>query len=408
MTPAPEAPTPKRLLFVDDDPLVIEGLRRMLRPMRREWDMHFESSALDALKAMESQPFDIVVSDMRMPIMNGAEFLNVVMKRFPRTIRFILSGYADDTLILKCIGSTHQFLSKPCDPEVLKQAVRRAVALEERMTDPKLRQLVSQITHLPSLPSLYLSIVEVLQDPNVPMKRVAEIISQDIGMSARILNLVNSAFFGLVREISDLHEAVAYIGLDIIKSLVLSLNLISQFERAHCKHFDPEQVWRHSLRVAVAARRIAVQEKTSPHIINEAFVAGLLHNCGQLILANNFGEEYAAIQKLPAEQRHAEELERFKASYADIGGYLLGLWGLPVPIVEAVSLHQHPSDSLSRQFGSLCAVHAANALVLQGPRPDILPHFIDVPYLQSLNLFHHLDVWRDCIRDGFTPLTESP
>lgn len=392
----------KRILFVDDDPLVIEGLRRMLRSMRKEWDMYFEQNAVEALKLMETKSFEVVVSDMRMPGMNGAEFLNVVMKRFPRTIRFILSGYADDSLILKCIGSTHQFLSKPCDPELLKHSVNRATALDIHLKDPKLRKLISQIDHLPSMPSLYLSMVEVLQDPEAPIKRVSQIISQDIGMSSRILNLVNSAFFGLSREISDIHEAVAYIGLDIIKSLVLSMNLFSRFEDTGCKSFNVELVWHHSLRAANAARAIALYEHAPAHVINESFVAGLLHNCGKLILAKSFPEKYEkVIAAGPGKILWAEKLT-FKATYGDVGAYLLGLWGLPVPIVEAVALHRYPDASINDTFTPLTAVHAGLALSREQMHdfdPN-KPHLIDFEYLDRLGLRNKIDSWRQVVKEG--------
>src|SRR5579859_4324910 len=155
----------KRILFVDDELLVLEGLQRMLRSMRAEWDMVFVETGSKALELMAQAPFDVVISDMRMPGMNGAELLAEVLRRFPKTVRLVLSGHADRDLVFKCVGSTHQYLSKPCQPEELKSAIARASNLDQSLRDQSLRQLVSRLDRLPSIPSLYVQIVENLQDP---------------------------------------------------------------------------------------------------------------------------------------------------------------------------------------------------------------------------------------------------
>src|SRR5258708_5867146 len=219
-----------RILFVDDEAFVLEGLQRMLRHLRAEWEMVFAESGSKALELMGQNPFDVVVSDMRMPGMNGAELLAEVMKRYPKTVRLILSGHADQALILKCVGSTHQYLSKPCEPDMLKATVLRAAGVGNSLQDQKLRQLVAQMDRLPSIPSLYMQIVEKLRDPEVMLEQIGELIGGDLGMTAKILKLANSAFFGLRREISSATEAVTYIGLETIKSLVLAINAFSQFE----------------------------------------------------------------------------------------------------------------------------------------------------------------------------------
>ena len=199
--------------------------------MRNEWEMEFVDNAADALARMERGGVDVVVSDMRMPGMNGAQLMTEVMKRHPQTVRIILSGHADQDLIMKCVGSTHQYLAKPCDPDALKATVGRASAMDAAMQNKTLQKLTSQMDRLPSLPSLYIEVVEKLQTPEVTLEDVAVIIAKDIGMTAKILKLVNSAFFGLRRQISGPEEAVAYLGLDTIKALVLSINAFSLMVR---------------------------------------------------------------------------------------------------------------------------------------------------------------------------------
>jgi HD-like signal output (HDOD) protein len=386
----------KRVLFVDDEPLVLAGLRRMLHGMRKEWDMVFVQSGAEALTFMEDNAVDVVVSDMRMPGMNGAQLLNEVMKRFPRTVRLILSGHADQDLILKCVGSSHQYLSKPCDPEALRATVSRAIGLETSLKNERLQRLIARMENLPSIPSLYMEIVETINDPRASLVAVSDIIAHDIGMTAKILKLVNSAFFALRREISSPNQAVAYLGLDTIKSLVLSLNAFSQFESRQLDDLGLTTLWNHSLSTAAAAKRIAQVEGAGQKIADEAFVSGLLHDAGKAALAFNFPEEYGQALR-DAEDHQVDRLGAeqcaFGATHADVGGYLLGLWGLPVPVVEAIALHHQPALTTDKTFTPLTAVHVANALAHAGEETEPSPA-VDWEYLAELGLGDRIDVWR--------------
>src|ERR1700722_3308226 len=182
----------KRILFVDDEAMVLQGLQRMLRSMRAEWEMEFVESAEAALRLLAQKSFDVIVSDMRMPRMNGAELLAEVMKRHPTTVRLILSGYADKDLILQCVGSTHQYLAKPCDAESLKSTISRASNLESSLNSKRLKSLVCQMNHLPSIPTLYVQVIEKASRPDTLLEEIGAIISQDISMTAQILKLANS------------------------------------------------------------------------------------------------------------------------------------------------------------------------------------------------------------------------
>ena len=388
----------KRILFVDDEALVLQGLQRMLRPMRSEWEMRFVDTGAKALDLMSREAFDVVISDMRMPGMNGAELLGEVLKRFPKTVRLVLSGHADRDLVLKCIGSTHQYLSKPCDPEELKSAITRAGELERSLRDQTLRSLISRMDRLPSMPSLYVEIVDKLQNPQITLEEIGAIIARDLGMTAKILKLVNSAFFGLGRQISSPAEAVSYLGVDTIKSLVLSINAFSQFSSSASGGFSAEALWVHSQQTAGLAKEIARLEHAELKLMDEAFVAGLLHDTGKLVLAANFPEQYRRV--IEAAPRNSAELLATEeaicgANHAEIGGYLLGLWGLPVPVVEAIALHHQPHRCPHVVFSPLTAVHAASGLIHQQSSPDQPMHVeIDLAYLQKLGVSQRLETWR--------------
>ena len=390
----------KRILFVDDEVLVLEGLQRMLRPMREEWEMEFLDSGAKALERMAQLPFDVVVSDMRMPGMNGAELLSRVMQQHPKTVRFILSGHADKELILKCVGSTHQYLAKPCDPEVIKAIVRRASATDDALQSDSLKRLVAKMSHLPSIPSLYSEILEALHDLDATLETVGGIIAKDIAMTAQILKLVNSAFFGLRRQVSSPAEAANYLGLDTLRCLVLSINTFSQYESVQIEGFSFNELWTHSLDTAAAAKAVAIMEGDDRKLADESFVSGLLHDTGKIVLAANYADRYGEVLKLMQNdglEQCAAEQQIFGANHADVGGYLLGLWGLPVPVVEAIAFHHRPSSAVEKFFCPLTAVHVANALVhgtgaTDAAGPDAR---LDLPYLTDLGLAARLPVWRD-------------
>ena len=339
--------------------------------MRAEWEMEFVESAEAALRLLEQRPFDVIVSDMRMPRMNGAELLAEVMKRHPTTVRLILSGYADRDLILKCVGSTHQYLAKPCDAESLKATVARASNLEGSLHNERLKTLVCQMNRLPSIPSLYMQVVEKSSRADVSMEEIGGIIGQDIGMTAQILKLINSAFFGLARQLSSAEEAVAYLGLDTIKSLVLSIHAFSQFEKAETGALNIEALWNHSMQVASLAKRISKLECQEDNLSEEAFTPGMLHDIGKLVLAVNLPNEYTEATRLSQSglELPLAETQVFGANHADVGGYLIGLWGLPVPVVEAVALHHFPSRSTQTVFSPLTSIHVANVMEWERSNP---------------------------------------
>jgi HD-like signal output (HDOD) protein len=390
----------KRILFVDDDSFVLNALERMLHSQRGVWDMEFVAGGAQALERMAQAPFDVVVTDMRMPGMNGAELLEEVMRRYPKTVRMVLSGHADKDLILRCVNSTHQYLSKPCDSLAIKAAVQRACGLEDTPENERLKPLVAQMTRLPSLPALYVQIVEELNDPSATIEHIGKIVSQDLAMSAQFLKLVNSAFFGLSRPASSPSEAAMYLGIDTIKALILSIHTFSQFNDLNGCTFKLDALIHHSLRTAARARDIARLEDATQKIANECFVAGMLHDIGKLLLAANYPRDYDRVTRLMEERgcaACAAEKEIFGVSHPGVGGYLLGLWGLPVTLVEAIALHHSPHRTSSPSFGPLTAVHAAN--VFEHERTAALradaENELDWQYLEALGLKRRMPMWRE-------------
>jgi HD-like signal output (HDOD) protein len=363
----PDATTRKKqVLFVDDEPLVLQGLQRMLRGMRNEWDMEFVDGGAKALELMKQRTFDIVVSDMRMPGMNGAQLLNILAAEYPDTIRIILSGHADQELITQCLGSAHQYLSKPCDPELLKRLVNETCRLGEEVTSDRVRQVVGSLKRLPSVPATYQKLSEALAREGASAVELGRIISRDIGMTAKILKLVNSAFFGLRRELSNPTEAVNYLGTETVRSLVLANGIFEESGPLRTRRISLEEIWAHSLAVGQSAKNIMQALNAGEQEQNDAFTSGLLQDAGILILAHHFPEQYDEVLDSVAGQpclMTVAEQQILRVNHAEVGAYLLGLWGLPAVIVQGVQFHHSPALAPGGivRLTPACAVHLADA-----------------------------------------------
>jgi HD-like signal output (HDOD) protein len=388
----------KRILFVDDESMVLDGLRRMLRGMRNEWEMAFASSGHEALKILAGGQFDVLVTDMRMPGMDGCQLLEQVKGLYPQIIRIVLSGHSDMGMVLKSVGPAHQFLSKPCDPETLKATVARVCSIQNLLEDDALIKVVSGIETLPSLPELYSEVVEELKSTNSSLNRIGEIISKDSGMSAKILQLVNSAFFGLPRQITSAVKAVQFLGLDTVKALVLTVKVFSMFSRSNLAECSLDALWRHSFGTGLCARAMAIEDGWEQESIDETFTAGLLHDIGKLILLENFPAECRKIymEKGHIPHLHDAEYVIFGTTHAHVGAYLLGIWGLSEQIVKTVAYHHSPSLCPDPSPKALAAVYVANIFNSDGtcgletePVPEL-----DTDYLERQGIADRVSSWR--------------
>jgi HD-like signal output (HDOD) protein len=395
----------KTLLFVDDEPRVLQGLQRQLHPMRLEWSMHFVDGAGRALEFMATHPVDIVVSDMIMPGMDGSQLLTEVAKRHPQAVRIVLSGHAEREAVLRLVGPAHQYLSKPCDADELRKAIVRAFALRDLLGNERLKQLTTQIKNLPTLPALQSQLTEELRKETPSLERVGAVISRDVGMTAKILQLVNSAFFGLAQPISTPAEAVAYLGLNTIRSLVLSLEIFSHYDQKSCPCFSLDVLARHSWIAGVMARRIAQEQHRELQFLEQCFLAGLLHDVGQLVLAFGLPADYtlvvnrATAENIPVWQ---VESEIFGATHADVGAYLLALWGLPNLIVESVAHHHQPAAGAAQEFSPAVAVHVADvfAHAVMPSNTEVPPPQLDTAYLTRLGLLTEVAQWKSVCQEA--------
>ncbi|MCW8943454.1 MAG: response regulator [Sedimenticola sp.] len=389
-----------RILFVDDEQHLLDGLKRSLRSQRKDWDMFFAPSGEEALKLSEGEPFDVVVSDMRMPGMNGAELLEQLSARHPEMVRMILSGHSDEAMILKAVPYAHQFLSKPCDADVIKQVITRSLRLKSLVSDVRLQKLVTQIKALPTLPAVYIELTDLLNSDHATVQKIGEVISKDPAMVSKILQMVNSAFFGVGRHISNPVQAATMLGTETLRSLVLSAGIFLQFDAdaLNIGNFTLEALHKHSLHVSLLAKAIAESMGADKQMVEDCLLAGMLHDMGKLVLVQSLPEEYKAfyqeVHDCKAEMI-ATELKVFHADHGKVGAYLLGLWALPENLVEAVAFHHDPQSAEHVGFSPLLAVHVADALAsMDSNDAAVLPAGLDMDYLEAAGVSGRLEEWR--------------
>ncbi len=342
-----------KVLFVDDEPRVLEAIQRMLSDAAGSWEVITAGSGLEALAMLEESRFDVIVTDIRMPGMDGAALLTKVHERWPSMTRIVLSGHTDQEHAMRAMGSAHQFLSKPCNPKKLAEVVENAFYLSALTPNARVRELAAAVHRLPAMPKVHERILTLIDGSNASVRDAADLVSQDPGLCAKILRVVNSAFFARGQVVRDVRTATARVGLDLLRALVLS-------ERASCGLSGKrvEQIQRDALDAAAVTMRIV-----SPDDQRTAFTAALLCDVGTLVLEQGAPDEIAAVRAHAAEgllPLHVAEKELLGSSHADVGGYVLGLWGVPPVIVDAVLGHH----DLGRDPSALsAAVHVAHSIV---------------------------------------------
>ena len=399
----------KSILFVDDEIKVLDGLRRMLRPNRKQWKMSFVESAQEALDVLVNTPFDIIVTDMRMPGMDGADLLERVRERYPAMVRIVLSGHSEHENIMRSVRPAHQYLAKPVGQDELEKVLYAALQLHDVLGEPSLIKILGKAESLPALPQTYSRLVDAIECEDCSLEDVGKIIEHDLGMTATLLKVVNSAFFGLPRKISSPAQAASLLGLDILRSLVLSYQLFSTFEIKNSNRFSFDGLWRHSTTVGSMAKKIAQTEAMRKVLVDEAFMAGILHDVGKLILYHFTPKRYnEVIDKVRNDAGTISEMEKevLGTSHAQAGAFLMGLWGMSENVVQAIAFHHNPSGWEPQELGLHSIVHAANVFEheLRVVHENYRTPELDLDHFEATGLAGKLGAWRDqcqlLINDG--------
>lgn len=388
------------ILFVDEEKFVHKALKRSFRKMRQEWDMRFAAGPSEALEILGNEPIEVIVTETVFQGQSGLDFLKMVRQGHPHSVRIILSGYSDQDVVLKSVDLAHQYLAKPCEDEDLKATISRAFMIKKLISHQGLKEMVSRIDALPTLPATYVELVEELKTEDASIEKIGNIISKDIGLTAKILKVVNSSFFGLRQQITTPAKAVSMLGLDLVKAMALSSGTFDKFKHLKVPGFSIEQMWEHAMLTSSFAKIIAQEGGLDRRSADTAFMAGLLHDIGKLLIAAHLPDSFAVINKLAEKISipivKAEE-KVIGTNHSCIGAYLLGLWGLPQAILDATAFHHSHNNWSVAKLNPATIIHIADALAESGDnlhQPQGIIEGLDYEYFEEAGLLANLEVWK--------------
>ena len=382
-----------RLLFVDDDPVALEQIRREISHARLHYDVVFVNSGGSALAALEGGEFDAIVTDLRMPGMDAAALLAQVRDQYPSVVRICMSGAVDDADFMRVMPVTHQFLSKPIVGDALRDVIDRACSLNSILQHQGIRALIGRLSALPATARTFQELSAAMTEPNTHTADIARIVAKDTALCVKVLQIVNSSYFGRRTPITSIQAAVAFVGMEMIKSLALSACVFNALDASPAASRLLKDVQARSLRKAHFARNLM---KDSRHA-DEAFTAALLLDIGQAVLALCSPQTFSEVIQIARESNrpwHEVEKEAFGVAHPEVGACLLGLWGLPLELIEVVAYHHAPSTVKHSQTAMLAAVHVADAVIdATADQPEKLLNRLDAAFVARTGVNRCLNEW---------------
>lgn len=347
-------------MFVDDEQLIIKSLERTL--IKASFETQFVSNGKEALLYLEDNDVDLIISDIRMPELDGCDLLKIVKERHPSVLRVALSGFSDKDLVFKMIDDNiaKTYLFKPWDNSELEKDITRILELEEELKSNELLEFVNNTDGLPTIPRIYQQVNRLVEE-QASIADISRIIHQDIAISSKVLRLANTAYYG--RKTGNLQEAIMTIGLNNLKVIILATEFIDLGNND--QHYI-ELLWKHS----IFSNRLT--GAIYSHFLNKKIPAlfasaGLLHDIGVLMLYTRFPELYEKLIKKSYEMKiPLIDLEGhdFAITHQQMGAYLLNWWDLPYDFIEASLYHHRPYDERVMNKELLFALHVSNAYSL--------------------------------------------
>jgi len=375
----------QHMLFVDDEPRVLQGLRRMLHGMHAEWEMHFAGSGPEALALLEQVPCRVIVSDMRMPGMDGAELLGRVMERYPQMVRIALSGESQEESVLRAVGPVHQYLTKPCGAADLREAIARTVALQELVGNAAGHTALTKCGEFPTRPPVYERVLRNVSDAEECLTALTEAVLEDEAARRRILQLAQAVLPAAGQPDADPSQACRRLGLNLVAKALAAQHAFSQCTQVEGDASRCEAAWVRAVRVGLMAREICRCERARPVVLEDTLAGSLLHDVGSLVTDARDPLAIGGQEWAPP---------------VIAGTALLARWAMPAVILEIAAYHRHPGRSGVPRFGSIVAVHVAHVLECAGtlpggPTPPSGKVLIDEEYLDSIGVLDRLPFWID-------------
>ncbi len=362
-----------RILFVDDEQFILDGIQRAL--FDSDWEIETANSGKEALECFEEEPFDMIVSDMRMPGMDGEQLLGEIEARYPDTVRVVLSGQADQSVALRSSFISHRWLDKPFNPDAMLNILSLIESALKSMPSKEMRALICSISSLPSPPKVYAQLQTMILQ-KADMENVAEVIEEDAALATKVLQVTNSAMFSRGGTTMNVQEAVVRLGTEMVSEFVLFAETYSMASTSPL--LNVEKVTKESFIISKMAALVA--EKLDKKLVAEAKLAGLLSDLGQGALLQAFpdqAQEYMDRIAYATEKEIEEiELEMFGLADSQVSAYLLLMWGFSAEIFNAVLIGRQYERSVSSSSLLPVIVHIARQLARgRELRPELVERF---------------------------------
>lgn len=387
------------LLVSTGDELRRKALEAGLPVLLPEWDVAIVSGIDSSVEALGLRRYDAIVADAAVAGFEDPVLLRMVREIQPAAARIAVVGDRGDEAGLRLSNVAHQCLALPLTPDQVATTVNRTRRLVDALQNPAVRSRVSQLTTLASSPRVFTELTLAMADPDVALSRIIDIVSQDAAVAAKVLQLANSAFFARSTPTGRIDDAVVFLGFKTLRALVLTVEAFRLFDNRDAVELGVlEGLQTHGLQVARSAAAILAGHPEG----GEAFTAGLMHDVGKLVLSDQDPAAWAGALDEAGRSRRpvfAVEQEQFGTTHAEVGAALLDLWGLPLPVVEAVAYHHHPEQA-GHSFGLVGAVHVANGLVHElssAQERTALAEILNAAYLEAAGLVDRLPRWEDLV-----------
>jgi HD-like signal output (HDOD) protein/CheY-like chemotaxis protein len=377
----------KRILLVDDEKSILKALERLF--FDSDYELFTANSGEEGLQILTEYPVDIVVSDMRMPGMDGHQFLKKVKMLYPSTTRLILSGYADEKEILNSLidGSSNLYLFKPWNGEDLITKIAQIFAARQIFKHQAVLDLANGLENLSLVTGIYNSVCRLI-DQDADAGAVARVIETDPAVTAAVLRIVNSAFYNV--KTGSVAQAITYLGLPVVKSIVLSCSLLKSVT-IKVPPFNIARLTNHAIMTNLFMTKIysGLLQKQVPDALA---TAGLLHNLGLAMCLHYFPDIYKRLveERLKQPNKSITEFEKeiMGVTHSELGGYLLNWWGLPYPIVECALFYHDPVHSAVMDKVAVSVTHIANYYAWKVVNPN-MNQKLEAQVFPVLNIRQH-------------------
>jgi putative nucleotidyltransferase with HDIG domain len=350
----------RRALFVDDEPRVLRGIENLLFAAWGRWEVVTAESGPRALELLAAEPFDIMVTDMRMPGMNGLQLLEHVRERHPGVVTCVLSGHAEADAVLQAMVTAHRYLAKPTKADALLELLDQVDAVLTAMNVPAVRAQLGRCGDIPPRPHLHADVTRLLRS-GASLEAVGEAVERDAVVTARVLKVANSVFFRGVSDVTSVAGAISRVGTQTLEAVLAQVAVTQAFSGAEVAAM--ERVHERLVAVGSLARKVA----HGTAFIEKAHLAGMLHDIGRLLfiathVPSDSNLDATALATRASTSLLAAERDAFGADHAQVGAHLLTLWGFDLDVIEAVGGHHNLSKAIEAGPGPLRATAVASAI----------------------------------------------